>query len=191
MNMKKYSCELGLAFHALILTILFLVSCTSSKNLMHNTPTPTAIIFDDGADEVFIRTYARGVDLNEGITIKRVPLGMVLEGPTPSPNYFTMDVLNHSSEPIRFQDQGFGLRTFIYDQESATWSETDVQKPFWDVVILPAKTESFDPTIDNSWTIPDEEFENVQSRDIRIFITGTGANTGKTYVAYYDLRLVP
>ncbi len=189
--MSKYPDESWFALSAMVLSLLILASCSAPMNLANENPTPTLDIFDDQADEAFSQIYANDVDLNKGITIKRIPFGSAIGGPTPSPNNFAMDILNHTDEPIRFQNQGFGLRTFIYDQERAAWSEITIQKPFSEIVILPAKTESFDPTIDNSWVMPDEEFEQVQISDVRIFITGTGEKTGKTYAACYDLRLAP
>ncbi len=189
--MRKYPDVSCFALSAIVFSLLILAYCSAPMNLANETPTPTLDIFDDQVDEKFFQNYAKDVNLNQGVTISRIPLGVVLEGPTPSPNYFTMKIFNHSDEPIRFQNQGFGLRTFVYDQESAAWNEVKVQKPFPETVVLPAKTESFDPTVNNKWTIPDDNFEQLKNSEVRIYITGTGEKTGNTYAAYYDLRLAP
>jgi hypothetical protein len=200
LKIKKWRCSVDakpglpgwlLAVGLIVLASVFLTYCSATSNEETEQTSLLPLVFDATANESFIQAYAKEADLNEGLTIARNPFLVAADGTTPPPNYFSMTVLNHSDEPIHFPDQGFGLRTFVYDPEKGAWSEIVIQRPAKNDVTLPAKLERYDATINNKWTIPNQNFEVVDQREVRIYILGTGEETGRIYGAFYDLSLKP
>ena len=130
------------------------------------------------------------VDLNTSISIHRFAPLIAIDA-TPSPKFIDFAVYNHTKEPIVFPNQGFGLRTFVYDESTATWSEIHIQKPAPTWVALPASLERYNYDLNNSWSLDDLDFANFEHDKIRIYIMGVGQETGKSYAAFFDARVQP
>jgi hypothetical protein len=160
------------------------------KQYSTHQATSTPSVFPPDVDDKFIKRYAMDVDLNTGISVVRSP-SLIAVDATPSPYFIDFVVFNHTKEPIVFPNQGFGLRTFVYDESTQAWSEIHLQKPAPTEVILPAGLERYDYHINNSWALDDLDFADFEHDAVRIYIIGVGKETGKSYAAYYDARLQP
>jgi len=76
--------------------------------------------------------------------------------PTPSPNYISILVLNHTDEPIGFENIGFNIKVFQYNSETNMWEKVLLPyTPEKTQTILPPKLEKFDFEILNSWELRD------------------------------------
>jgi hypothetical protein len=152
-------------------------------------PTPS---FNLIANDIFFEEIAKGVDLNNGLMMIRQPFLLLGEGPTPSPNYVSFVVLNHSDEPITFRDQGYGMKVFTYEPKSQDWKELQMATyPAARATTLPPKLEKYDFDINNSWDISPINFGTDLPQEIRIYISGIGDTSGKQYGAFLDVALKP
>ncbi len=176
----------ALVFVVIAIGVFSILQKQHSTYLASSTPS----VFPPAVDDNFVESYAKDVDLNTGISIVRFGYLMAVDA-TPSPKFIHFAVYNHTKEPIVFPNQGFGLRTFIYDELTEAWSEIHLQKPAPTEETLPAGLERYDYHINNSWALDDLDFADFEHDKVRIYIMGVGKETGKSYAAYYDARLLP
>lgn len=149
---------------------------------------PTPVVSSD-AHLNFIQTVG-GVSsdqINTGLTIERMRI-VELKDAMPSVNHVALLVLNHTQEPIKFDDVGFGVK--VFESHSLGWMEVVMPyTPEPKEKILPPKLERFDFDILNSWEFTPEEFINVETGNLRILIGGVGMTSNVIYYAYVDLSL--
>lgn len=152
-------------------------------------PTP---ILDSTANARFFERSPldSSYEINQGLTITRTSIGGVKGIPTPSANYVSLLILNHTEEPIVFDDVGFGIQVFQYESPSSEWRQVNLPYvPEKKQKVLPPKTEKFDFTVLNGWEFNDSDFINLSTNVVRIIIRGIGADSSKNYGAYIDLLL--
>ena len=93
-----------------------------SLNFVDFPPTP---IIDQNINKNFFEQAIDPLpnDLNTGITVERLKM-IALNGiPTPSPNYISLLVFNHTDEPIGFENIGFNIKIFQYNSETNIWEK--------------------------------------------------------------------
>jgi hypothetical protein len=178
---------------SLALLILIIVNSASNNTtdnaIFHLPATPD---FPIEAENSFVKMLGQDVDLNSGITIIRSSIGLVISGPTPDPNNVSFLVFNHTDEPIMFQNMGFGLKVFWFDQKAGMWNQIMLpHTPYASKQILPAHLEKYSSSITNQWFIFSDDINITPSRELRIFIEGVGTVTNKKYGAFINLALVP
>ena len=167
---------LAIAVTAIFLVIVYINS---------NHPTATSL-FSEEANEIFVSSVAGDVDLNSGITI---------DGPTPVAipeqiNNIDFAVFNHTDEPILFSNQGFDLIVFRYDETARKWENLPLRYvPNSEPTILPPQLETRYSDVNNSWHILEDETTAWGYKQIRIYVSGNGQMTNKTYGAYLDVTI--
>lgn len=140
-------------------------------------------IFSEQADKNFANSIAKDVVLNSGITMERA-MPVYPE----QINNVTFSVFNHTDEPIIFSNQGFGLAVFTYDETNKKWKELQLPHvPFPEPTTLPPRTENWNPKIDNSWDILENDTAALGYKKIRFYILGKGKITNNSYAAYLDV----
>jgi len=183
--------ELGL------LLALALVQGCSLRAYSDNRPVtfvdiPSTPIIDREVNRQFLETNRldSSYEVNGGLRLERIQ-AVAMEGiPAPSANYVALLILNHTEEPINFDDIGFGIQVFQYEPASSQWNKVVLPYvPEKKSITLPPKTEGFNSKVLNSWEFKDRDFVNVDSNVIRIFIRGLGENSNKHYAAFIDLTL--
>ena len=152
-----------------------------------NTDHPaTASLFSNEANEIFVSSVAGDVDLNSGIT---------MDGPTPMAipeqiNNIDFAVFNHTNEPILFSNQGFDLTIFRYDEIAKKWENLALRYvPHSEPTVLPPRLETRYSDVNNSWHILEDETTAWGYKQIRIYVSGNGQMTNKTYGAYLDVTI--
>jgi len=171
-----------------ILTILFIVHVRSDYQEANSTPiinraTPSV---SNESNKAFVSSVAGSVDLNSGITAMEFlePLYRF------QINNITFVVFNHTDEAIVFSNQGFGLTVFHYDDIANAWKKLQLQHvPYPEPKILPPKLEKWDSNIDNTWDILENDSTALGYSQVRLYISGQGKNTNKTYGAYLDVTI--
>ena len=187
----KYSLVL-LQITCISLISLILGACinrTNKTSVNMVSPLPTPVI-DPMANQIFIDNVSPVDELNTGITIERINAVQINGLPTPSPNYISVLVLNHTDESVIFSDIGFDIQVFEYSPDLSTWKRLTLR--YWpekSQKVLPPKLEKFDFNVLNSWELLDGDIMNSTSNSLRIYVFGKGAVTGKTYGAFLDLTL--
>ena len=187
----KYSLVL-LRITCISLMALILGACnvrTNKSSVNIESPLPTPVIAPI-ANQIFIDKISPVDELNSGITIERLNAVQINGLPTPSPNYISVLVLNHTDESVIFNDIGFDIQVFEYSPELATWKRLTLR--YWpekSQKALPPKLEKFDFNILNSWELLDGDIVNATSNSLRIYVFGQGEITSKIYGAYLDLAL--
>lgn len=184
--MKK---NIPIIFIALLVmvSLLLIISRIYYTQDITVTPTPSnaSSYFPKAADEIFVSSVVPNQDLNTGITIEFATFLLPEQRDNVS---FT--VLNHTDESIKFTNQGFGLTIFGYDDINQRWESLELQHiPYAEPKILPPKLERWDPEINNSWDILENDVAALDREFIRLYISGVGEATNKTYGAYADVRV--
>ena len=147
---------------------------------------PAASLFSEEADEIFVSSIAGNVDLNSGIT---------MDGPTPvvipeQINNIDFGVFNHTDEPILFSNQGFDLTVFRFDAVTKKWEKLPLQYlPHSELTTLPPRLETRYSDVNNSWHILEDETAAWGYKQVRIYVSGKGTMTNKTYGAYLDVTI--
>jgi hypothetical protein len=158
-------------------------------NFMEFPPTP---VINSVANLQFIETIIGGKsnEINTGLTIERLNI-VAIEGiPTPSVNHVSLLILNHTQEPIAFEDIGFGVQVFEYDPSLSEWRKVALPyTPEQKQKVIPPQLETFDFEVLNSWEFTSGEFIDVRTGILRILIRGMGVNSGKNYYAFVDVTL--
>jgi hypothetical protein len=175
---------------AIAVTAIFLVIVSGNRNHLESavTPTPSLAVslFSDEANKIFVSSVAGDVDLNSGIT---------MDGPTPVAipeqiNNIDFAVFNHTDEPILFSNQGFDLTVFRYDEPAKKWENLPLRYvPHSEPTILPPRLETEYSEVHNSWSILEDETTAWGYKQIRIYVSGKGQTTNKTYGAYLDVTI--
>lgn len=185
--MRKYILILLLAVAVTtLLLVIVRVNSNQPVSAATSTPSPAASLFSDEANAVFVSSVARDIDLNSGIT---------MDGPTPVAipeqiNNLDFAVFNHTDEAILFPNQGFGLTVFRYDEIAKKWENLPLRYvPHSEPTILPPRVETWDFELNNSWDILEDETTAWGYKHIRIYVSGTGQMTNKTYGAYLDVAI--
>jgi hypothetical protein len=165
---------------AITVTVIFLI--VSRRNSDHPT---AASLFSDEANEIFVSSVAGKIDLNSGI---------IMESTTPAIpdqiNYVDFNVYNHTDEPILFPNQGFGLTVFRYDEIAKEWENLPLHYvPHAEPTILPPRIGTWNTDVINSWSIFEDETTAWGYKHIRIYVSGKGMTTNKTYGAYLDVAI--
>jgi hypothetical protein len=150
------------------------------------TLSPAVSLFSDDANEIFVSSVAGKIDLNSGIT---------MDGPTPVAipeqiNNIDFAVFNHIDEPILFSNQGFDLAVFRYDEIAKKWENLPLRyAPHSELTMLPPRLETEYSDVNNSWDILEDETTAWGYKQIRIYVSGKGQMTNKTYGAYLDVTI--
>lgn len=183
---------LSITFLFVVLLIVLGKWAEPKQVVVPSAPTlPATPVIEPEFQQLFVDTIAKGVVLNSGLTMERLGFLAVIEGPTPSPNEIGFDVYNHTNEKINFTNQGFGLQIYWLDKSSKKWEIVNLAvHPGPEPRSLPAKLEEFSFDIVNSWYIAARELTDVPYSELRLYISGTGAVSGKRYGAYLDVTLV-
>jgi hypothetical protein len=162
----------------------YIISFDSTENF---PPTPE---FTEFQNELFIDSIARSAELNTGISMHRSGFLKPVNAPLPSPNNVILVVLNHLEEKVSFMDQSFELKAYYFDEATSQWQRIELPQAARVKTTLPPKTETVDFDIPNSWNVHEKEVEDSPSDELRLYISGIGEETGKTYGAYLDVRLI-
>ena len=175
---------------AIAVTAISLVIVSGNRNHPESavtlTPSPAVSLFSDEANKIFVSSVAGDVDLNSGIT---------MHGPTPVAipeqiNNIDFAVFNHTDEPILFSNQGFDLTVFRYDEAAKKWENLPLRYvPHSEPTILPPRLETEYSDAHNSWDILEDETTAWGYKQIRIYISGKGMITNKTYGTYLDVTI--
>lgn len=181
--MKK---NVPIIFIALLVTVsLLLINRSDHPQDIPGTSTPSqaSSYFPKEADEIFVSSVAPNQDLNTGITIEFATFLLPEQR-----DYLAFTLLNHTDESIKFSDQGFSLTIFGYDDINQRWESLKLQHiPYAEPKILPPKLEQWDPEINNSWDILENDVAALDREFVRLYISGVGESTNKTYGAYADV----
>jgi len=168
----------------LMIPLLFINVNTNDQEAT-STPYLTAPYFSSEANEIFASSVVGAINLNSGVTMERaMPL-------YPNQiNNITFAVFNHTDEPIIFPDQGFGLTVFAYDEINKDWERLQLRHvPYSQSKTLPPKLETWDFEINNGWDILENDVVALAREQIRLYVTGKGKATDKTYSAYLDITI--
>lgn len=170
---------------------IFLAFVLVNRNYRESaiTPTPSlsASLFSDEADDIFVSSVADNVDLNSGITMEAARSAIPEQI-----NNVNFAVFNHTDEPILFTNQGFNLTVFRYDEIARKWENLPLRYvPNSEPKILPPRLETWDFELNNSWDILEDQTTDWGYKQIRIYISGDGEMTNKTYGAYLDVTIYP
>jgi hypothetical protein len=173
---------------AIAVTAIFLVLVSENRDDSESatppTPSPAIPLFSGEANEIFVSSVAGDVDLNSGITMER-PASAIPE----QINNVGFAVFNHTDEPILFPDQGFGLTVFRYDEIARKWENLPLRYvPHVEPTILSARIETWSD-VDKTWAILEDETTAWGYKHVRIYVSGTGQMTNKTYGAYLDVTI--
>src|SRR5688500_12259168 len=158
-------------------------------NFVKFPPTP---VINSVANLQFIETIIgdKSNEINTGLTIERLRIVAIEAIPTPSGNHVSLLILNHTQEPIAFNNIGFGVQVFEYDSSLLEWRKVALPyTPEKREKVIPPQLEKFDFEVLNSWEFTNEEFIDVRTGILRILIGGMGVNSGKNYYAFIDLTL--
>jgi hypothetical protein len=135
-------------------------------------------------NEDFLNLIGNDFDLNNGI-------GIDIE--TSSYEYpadIVYVVLNHTSETIQFENQGYGVDIYFGDEELVVWEKGEFNSyPVPMTTLLSPFTEAFEVGEMNYWRIPAEYLPLAKYSIVRIFVEGVGIDSGKHYGAYQDIKL--
>jgi hypothetical protein len=181
----------------ILIVIVMIYLLYSQRNAVNNSQLqyvdfPATPIVNSETNNKFINRVLSGQTekTNNGLTVERLKV-IALEGvPPPSVNHVSLLILNHTEEPIEFENQGFGVQVFEYDASTSQWNEVILPyKPERKKKIVPAKLEDFDFEILNNWELTGEDFTNSKTGKVRILISGRGLDTGKKYYAFTDITL--
>jgi len=178
---------ISVAIVSVILTILLFVSVNYYYSEAKPTPTPylATPYFSNEANETFTSSVAGNIDLNSGITMDSAEAVYRFQI-----NNITFAVFNHTEEAIIFSNQGFGLTIFRYDDITKTWENLPLSPiPYPEPKTLPPKLEKWDLDINNTWGILEDEATALGYNQVRLYISGRGKNTNKTYGAYLDATI--
>jgi hypothetical protein len=164
----------------------------ASKPQLTYVNIPATPFLNNKANEKFNDIVLSGntQEINNGLSIQRLNLVALKGVPTPSANHISLLILNHTEEPIEFENIGFDIQVFEYDAPADRWNK--VTMPFTPddkKKIVPAKLEDFDFDVLNSWEMTEEDFINSKTGKVRILISGTGLDTDKKYYAFTDITL--
>lgn len=147
------------------------------------TPKSNPGLFSNAANEIFISSIVRDADLNSGITLDATK-SVIPE----QINNIAFAVLNHSDESVNFPNQGFGLTVFRYNETAMKWENLQLKyKPYHEPKTLPPKLEKWDFSINNTWSVLEDETSAWGYKQIRLYVSGVGQSSGKTYGAYLDV----
>jgi len=175
---------LVIAVAAIFLAIVR-VNRNHSESAITPTPSPAVSLFSDEANEIFVSTVAGDVDLNSGITMEAATSAIPEQI-----NNVTFAVFNHTDEPILFSNQGFDLTVFRYDAIAKKWENLPLRYvPHSELTILPPRLETWYSDVHNSWDILEDETTAWGYKEIRIYVSGKGTITNKTYGAYLDVTV--
>lgn len=170
---------------------LLLAGCTTGKQ-SGTIPTyqirPSPIV-SEVAEQQFILTVAKDIDLNNGIWMAFESIAGFDNMP-PSKNAFVYAVFNHTDEEIVFDREDFNLSVYWYDKSSASWNEVSLfHYGSHKRISLPAHFEKVNPSQLKDWYVSDEALSNVGQTALRFFILGRGVVSGKLYGAFLDVTL--
>ncbi len=189
--MKKKNFLIGAIVFALFLFSLyniigaFYIRQQQNTRLAEFLPTP---VISNEENIMFYDIIGQEVDLNNGVTMEIIPLLQPTSEPLQSPNHFDFVVFNNTAEPIKFQDQGFGLEVYAF--EGSAWKLLELKyAPIISEKSLPPKLKKLDFDIANMWSLFEENLYSLPSRNIRLYIHGVGEKTNNLYGAYMDISL--
>jgi hypothetical protein len=169
-----------------IVLILVVVRSSTNRPKSAVTPTPSrpVSLFPKEANEIFSSSVAENVDLNSGITIERLTSAIPEQI-----NNVGFSVFNHTDEPIRFSNQGFGLTIFRYDEITNEWQNLPLRyAPNAEPTMLSPRIETWSD-VDQTWAILEDETIVWGYDRIRIYVSGTGQLTNQAYGAYLDVTI--
>lgn len=160
----------------LVIAILVMAaSCQAQQPAPHVKPTS---FFSKNADVIFLSAVLGDTpDVNKGLNIKKIE----------SSDGFSFVVLNHTNETIVFEDQGFGMRLFSFDNPSAEWQNLSLEFRYEKILTtIPANTESWDIEVQNTGTLFESDLAKLKFEKIRLLISGHGDKSNTYYFAYLD-----
>jgi hypothetical protein len=131
----------------------------------------------------------KNINLNSGITLKKS-----FPADQASDEIVSLIVLNHTDETIYFINSGFGLQLFCKDENANTWQKQNMPDVFvQENRVIPPKTETLNADlIDiNLTNVLKSTVSQVGCTQLRLFVHGTGQDTGKKYGAYTDVTINP
>jgi hypothetical protein len=131
----------------------------------------------------------KNVNLNTGIALKKS-----FPADQTSDEIVSLIVLNHTNEAIYFTNSGFGLQLFCEDEKGNIWQKQNMPDGFVEENrVLPPKTETlnFDLIDINLTNVDKSTVSQVSCAQVRLFVQGTGQDTGKKYGAYTDITITP
>jgi hypothetical protein len=187
MTMRR-TMQISLGAIGLILVIFSILIGVPSNHNAPVTPTsyPITSLFSKDADKAFVSSFTGGTDLNSGITMEQARSAIPEQA-----NNITFAVFNHTDEPILFEDQGFGITIFRYDDTHKLWERLQLQyTPYRELRTLPPKLERWDLDINNTWSVSEDETTASGAEKLRLYISGTGQTTNKIYGAYLDVPVI-
>lgn len=149
------------------------------------TAFPTASGQNTVKDREFEREIG-AIDLNVGITLE---LQKNMQDDIRS---ISFNVYNHTTEPIIFLDQGFGMKLYSYDPINKKWELISLPSfPAREIFELPPNTTKGDFKLRNFWTIVPDELKDFNGENLRLAVFGVGVDSEQEYGAYIDVSLQP
>jgi hypothetical protein len=143
------------------------------------------------AEQQFASVIAKGAELNQGLTVERLPITATTKRPASPSNAFVYLVYNHTDEDIVFDRQDYNLSVYSYNMSLGTWEKVSLLTyGSRKTTILPPHLDKFDLALSKEWFVSDEDLSTIKQTEIRIYVIGKGSNSGKTYGAFFDLVLV-
>jgi len=129
-------------------------------------------------------------DYNGGLTIK-ISVSSAND-PSIYPPDFDIVVLNHTDEPICFENKGFDLAVFWADGNTKEWKEVTLHpspEDFPSPVTLDAHTESW--TGNNGWILHGADLNPYYHwNPLEAYVGGIGQVSGTHYIAYVDIPVI-
>lgn len=173
---------------SICLVIVLLIVWSSTIWLPHLiNPSNSTFSVSKDLQQRFISQFAVNADINSGIIIS---VESFFDRPSASPvnELVEFAVFNNSSEDIYFKNNGFGLRIFTVNDAINEWQEIiPIIHPAEITTTILARTVRVDSHTNNSYFLQYSDFIGKLPSKLRIFVTGIGKITGKTYDAYVDL----
>ena len=138
-------------------------------------------------ENVFIEKFSKSATVNSGINL-HVSSFYGDPSDTQAGELLSIDVYNSTDEPVAFENIGFGLRFFTPNDNLGDWKEVELlYTPAKISKLVGAHTMSYDMVNDNAYSVNYSDFKAELPNKIRLYITGSGQISNKTYVAFVDV----
>jgi hypothetical protein len=160
----------------IICLILMVAGC--STHISQNDQTAL-----DERDKLFAITVAAELTLGRGLSIE--PDKSEFYAPYGSVDFF---VHNHTGHDLCFQDDAFGVRGFVFNEEQEQWEEIDLGFTPIPSGLRCLRNEVTE--LSETWGVfPTQWVDTRGHSEVRLLVIGI-ADTGERYGAYADIRIV-
>src|SRR5271157_529581 len=145
---------------------------------------------NNGSSDSFRASLSENdIDLNTGITIQKS-----FPAEQDTDEIVSLIVLNHTDEAIYFTNSGLGLQLFCQNEKANIWQKQNMPNGFFEENrMIPPKTETLNSDLVdiNLTNVLKSTVSQVSCKQVRLFVQGSGQDTGKKYGAYTDVTINP